>query len=70
MIAEGLNYGKLKSMHKQGDNADLVAMMAEEMVRSNHKDTQNIKADSELSSTLPPSSPIIMPGNPNFNMNP
>ncbi len=70
LIAEGLNYGKLKSMHKQGDNADLVAMMAEEMVRSNHKDTQNIKADSELSSTLPPSSPIIMPGNPNFNMNP
>jgi len=73
LIAEGLDYAKLKSMHKQGDNPDLVKLMAEEMIKNGHGDTQRIKADNELSSTLPPTmrpSSIIMPGSPNFNMNP
>jgi len=60
VIAEGLDFSKLKGMLKQGDNPKLVSMFANYMVKSHHADREQIQADRELNSMLEDSNKISL----------
>lgn len=50
LVSSSMNYAKIKSMYKQGDNPELVKLLKQQMLSNNHPDRGKILSDNELSS--------------------